>query len=145
MIRPHLVIIDINQTPPPPSVCANFDTDNCAEQYNSQTVLKYFMFKSMIYTEVRVLSRNLPADSIHSGFLNSHVHCLSQYPDNLCSTILVQLSTKSYQFSVTIVPDNVGSICRRIWNFKLLLVHLLFSHQHKTWCSCATETAKTRK
>ena len=32
--------------------------------------------------ENTVLSMNLPADSIHSSFLHSHVHCLGQYLDH---------------------------------------------------------------
>ena len=44
-----------------------------------------------------MLSNNLPADSIHSGFLHSHVHCLGQYRDNLCRTNLCTIEYNSVQ------------------------------------------------
>ena len=40
------------------------------------------------YSVIEVLSKNLPADSIHSGFLHSVVHCLGQYRDNITLHIL---------------------------------------------------------
>ena len=44
-----------------------------------------------------VLSNNLPADSLHSGFLHSHLHCLGQYRKNLCRTNLCTIEYKCVQ------------------------------------------------
>ena len=63
-----------------------------------------------------MLSNNLPADSIHSGFLHSHVHCLGQYWDNLCRTNLCTIEYNSVQnlpslvspFFVTMSNQGVG-------------------------------------
>ena len=44
-----------------------------------------------------MLSKNLPADSIHSGFLHSHLHCLGQYRKNLCRTNLCTIEYKCVQ------------------------------------------------
>ena len=44
-----------------------------------------------------MLSKNLPADSIHSGVLHFHVHCLGQYRDNLCRTNLCTIEYNSVQ------------------------------------------------
>ena len=95
--------------------------------------------KSGWFGRLSVLSKNQPADSVHSGFLHSHVHCHGQYRDAV--QICVQLSTKSSRFSVAIVPDNVESRCQ--W-YEILTCYRAICPSTPTSCSCATDTARTK-
>ena len=69
-----------------------------------------------------MLSKNLPADSIHSVFLHSDVHYLGQYANDLCRT---NLSTIKYNISISLVPLlilTIGLFLQgQIWIFFQLL------------------------
>ena len=70
-----------------------------------------------------MLSNNLPADSIHSGFLHSHVHCLGQYRDNLCRTNLCTIEYNSVQNLPSLVsPLFVTMSNQGVGDYEILIV-----------------------
>ena len=79
-----------------------------------------------------VLSKNLPADSIHSGFLHSHIHCLGQYRDNLCRTNLCTIEYNSVQNLPSLVsPLFVTMSNQGVGDYEILNCYRAIYYEHR--------------
>ena len=79
-----------------------------------------------------VLSNNLPADSLHSGFLHSHLHCLGQYRKNLCRTNLCTIEYISVQNLPSLVsPLFVTMSNQGVGDYEILNCYRAIYYEHR--------------